>query len=103
VSEGRPEEVTTRIFCDRTGRPPPRYRDFDVETLVTLTADISSFPETGLLKERGKDGEMYYRFDYSIEVTYLSASTKYEMIHNGKLGPFQAAMLSLFEQNVAKA
>ena len=87
VSEGRPNESTCTIYCDHTGRAPVRYYDYQVEELVELTADISTIPESVFRKELGKDGEMYYLFNFSIEVTYLSASTKYELIHNGKLTP----------------
>jgi hypothetical protein len=52
---------------------------------VRLTADLSAIPENTLTKEKGKDGKMYYAFSFSIEVTYLSARTKYELVHNGKL------------------
>jgi hypothetical protein len=87
--------VRSTIFCDRTGRAPVRYRDYEVEKLVTLTADISAIPESRLRKERGQDGEMYYHFKYSIEVTYLSASTKYELVHKGKIRFSQIAVPSL--------
>lgn len=82
------------IYCDRTGRAPVRYRDFEVEKLVDLAADVSSIPEARLRQERGKDGEMYYFLNFSIEVTYLSASTKYELVHKGEFSLSQTARLS---------
>jgi len=51
---------------------------------VELTADTSAIPEWSIPKIKGADGEMYYRIDFTIEVTYQSASTKYEFVHQGK-------------------
>jgi hypothetical protein len=34
--------------------------------------------------EIGKDDELYYTFSYTIEVTYQSGSTKYELLHKGE-------------------
>jgi hypothetical protein len=81
------------IYCDRSSRAPVRYHDFEVEKLVELTADISSIPESRFQQERGKDGEMYYLLNFSIEVTYLSASTKYELVHKGEFSLSQTARL----------
>jgi hypothetical protein len=84
VSRGRPKEHDTLIYCDRTSRAPVLYRDEQVVELVKLTADISAIPEWSIPKIKGADGEMYYRFDFTIDVTYQSASTKYEFVHQGK-------------------
>lgn len=85
-------KVRCTIDCDRTGRDPVRYRDDEVEELVELTADISTIPESALRKELGKDAEMYYHFNFSIEVTYLSAFTKYELVHKSRFRISQIAM-----------
>src|ERR1700738_4770234 len=77
VSMGRLGNYNTPIYCDRTDRAPVLYCDKQVVELVQLTADISAVPESSILKKKGADGEMYYRIDFTIEVTYQSASTKY--------------------------
>ena len=52
--------------------------------LVKIEADLSRIPEKRIPKTKGADGKMYYRLDYAIRVTYLSAYTKYELIYGGK-------------------
>jgi hypothetical protein len=42
-------------------------------------------PKGALDIETGDDGRLYYVLNYSVEVTYQSASTKYELVHKGKL------------------
>ena len=37
---------------------------------------------TRIPKKRGADGKMWYEISYEIEVTYFSAYTKYELIHD---------------------
>lgn len=88
VSEGLPDEITNTLQCDRTGRAPVLYLDDKIEELVRLKADISTIPMSSLRKDMGKDGEMYVHLDYSIEVIYLSAATKYAFIYRGMWYPF---------------
>ena len=84
VSEGKPVEYEDIIYCDRTDRPAVIYRDQKVEELVRLRVKIDDLPSDALEMEIGKDGELYYTFNYTIEVTYQSGSTKYELLHKGK-------------------
>ena len=50
--------------------------------LVKVEADLSRIPEKKIPKIRGADGKMYYKVDYAIQVTYLSAYTRYELIYD---------------------
>jgi hypothetical protein len=85
VSDGPPNLFNVTIYCDRTGRLPVIHPDVNVEQFAELTADLSKIPTVCLHKEQGWDGKLYYDIQFSIEVTYLSASTKYEFIYEGKL------------------
>lgn len=51
--------------------------------LVDLRADLSRIPKHGLEKKTGADGESWYVIEYEVEITYYSAFTKYELIHEG--------------------
>ncbi|MCJ1476628.1 hypothetical protein MMC13_005296 [Lambiella insularis] len=86
VSDGHPSKIETQIFycvaADDTGAP--FYEDDIVKKLVVVTADLSVIPSTSLRKCIGKDGLRYYDLKYEIEITYYSASTKYELIYNRK-------------------
>lgn len=46
--------------------------------------DVKDLPDDAFEMKIGKDDEMYYVLRYQIDVTYLSASTKYELVHRGK-------------------
>jgi hypothetical protein len=85
VADGPPEDVTLNIYCDRTNRSAVVYHDDEVETLAKLTVRIGELPKDALDLETGKDNRLYYVLHYSVEVTYQSASTKYELVHKGKL------------------
>lgn len=85
VSDGPPKLYNVTIYSDSTGRLPVIYLDDEVEEFAELTADLSKIPIASLHKEQGQDGKLYYDIEFQIEVTYLSASTKYEFIHEGKL------------------
>lgn len=63
-----------------------------MDRLTKLTVKIGELPKGALDIETGDDGRLYYVLNYSVEVTYQSASTKYELVHKGKL----AAAHSLF-------
>jgi hypothetical protein len=75
--------VTLYIYCDRNNRSAVVYRDDEVGTLARLNVKIGDLPENALDIKFGKDGKLYYVLDYSVEVTYQSASTKYELVHKG--------------------
>jgi hypothetical protein len=84
VSEGKPVVYETIIYCDRTDRPAVIYRDQEVWEFVRLRVKIGDLPSDAVEMETGKDGERYYTFSYTIEVTYQSGSTKYELLHKSK-------------------
>jgi len=92
VSEGRKDDIVEVLYCDRTERAPVAIRDNRVKELVRLRANISTIPENSFRKEKGKDGKMYYHFCYSIKITYQSASTKYDLVHNGKWPPAKTSL-----------
>ena len=54
-----------------------------ITTLVTINADLSRVPSERLIKQMGKDRRQYYVIPFSIRVTYFSAYTKYELVHDG--------------------
>ena len=54
-----------------------------VKELVQLTADISRIPTYLLPTKVGVDGCTYYDIRIEIQVTYYSAYTTYELIHDG--------------------
>lgn len=53
-----------------------------VHKLVEISANLSSVPIQNIPTVRGVDGYMYYQVDIAIEITYYSAYTKYELIHD---------------------
>lgn len=53
-----------------------------VTKLVEVEADLSRIPVALIPKAKGADGKMYYKIDYQIQITYYSAYTTYELIHN---------------------
>lgn len=79
-----PVEYTAIIYCDRTDRPPVVHKDQHVVELVRLRVKVADLPPGAIKTRFGKDSKPCYTFDYEIEVTYLSGSTKYELVHNGK-------------------
>lgn len=50
---------------------------------MELTIDLSTIPEETLHRDKGKDGKLYYRCDYEVEMTHCSASTRYELVYKG--------------------
>ncbi len=60
------------------------YRDEKVLRLVKLHVNMDDLPENALKMEMGWDEQLYYTFNYTIEVTYQSGSTKYELLHKGE-------------------
>jgi hypothetical protein len=59
------------------------YHDDEVVTLTRLNVKVGDVPKDAFDLKFGKDGKMYYVLDYSVEVTYQSASTKYKLVHKG--------------------
>ena len=51
--------------------------------LVELNVDLSCIPEETINRDTGKDGKLYYRCDYEVEMTNFSASTRYELVYKG--------------------
>lgn len=84
MSEGKPSEYKHIIYCDRTDRPAVVYSDQKVVELVRLYTKLDDLPSDALELELGKDNQLYYTFSFIIEVTYQSASTKYELLHKGE-------------------
>lgn len=54
----------------------------NVIKLVKLSADLSRVPATKFVQTRNRNGIPFYYIEYQIEVTYFSAYTKYELIHD---------------------
>ncbi len=54
-----------------------------VTKLVTVAADLSRIPIQRIPQQDGADRQRYWIISYAIEVTYYSAYTKYELIHDG--------------------
>ena len=52
--------------------------------LVKVEADLSQIPKSKIPKTKGADGKFYYKLDYEIQVTFLSAYTKYELFYGGE-------------------
>ena len=49
-----------------------------------LKSNFSQVPRKSIEQRKGKDGEMYYIYDYAIVMTNGSASTSYELMFKGK-------------------
>ena len=50
---------------------------------MELKVDLTTIPEETLDRDKGKDGKLYYRCDFEVEVTYCSASTRYVLVYKG--------------------
>lgn len=55
----------------------------EVQQLVEVTADLSWVPIHKFPIFTGHDGKLYYTIQYSIQVTYFSGYTRYELVHGG--------------------
>ncbi|KAL8771827.1 MAG: hypothetical protein Q9209_002765 [Squamulea sp. 1 TL-2023] len=76
---------------DRENRGPSLYPDCRVQEVVVVTADLSQLPLHKLPRASGADGVVYFKVEFTVEITYLSAYTKYEIIHAGvNYGPVAA-------------
>lgn len=49
--------------------------------LVELVADLSRVRPAFFTVATGRDGKLWYDVDFEVEVTFLSAFTKYELIY----------------------
>ncbi|MDI1491919.1 MAG: hypothetical protein OHK93_003130 [Ramalina farinacea] len=77
-------DVGVVCFNDSNNTGPPGHpKNPNVVHLVDLRADLSRIPKHGLEKKTGADGESWYVIEYEVEITYYSAFTKYELIHEG--------------------
>ncbi|PMD42775.1 actin-like ATPase domain-containing protein [Hyaloscypha variabilis F] len=83
-TDEKPTEVVLYIYCDRTNRSAVAYRDDEVETLARLNVKVGDLPKDAFDIKFGKDDKIYYKLEYAVEITYQSASTKYELVHKGK-------------------
>ncbi|KAL8872825.1 MAG: hypothetical protein Q9198_007141, partial [Flavoplaca austrocitrina] len=62
-----------------------------VSKLVEVSANLGRIPRRKLPSVLGADGHAYYKINFAIEITYCSAYTKYELIHdNINYGPVTA-------------
>lgn len=100
VHKGHPREASVEILvCGDPGnegaplyagrkyvriknRDSVDFRTEGVTELVKLTADLRRVPLPLFPIRTGRDDEQYYIVDCQVEITYLSAYTKYELIHN---------------------
>lgn len=72
------------IYNDQLPREAPVARDDNVKVLSHVEADVSHIPENQLSRRQGSDGQWYYELNCKIEAVYLSASTTYTLLYNGK-------------------
>ncbi|KAL8693927.1 MAG: hypothetical protein Q9218_001341 [Villophora microphyllina] len=84
VSDGPPSSIDIQIeMCaDNDNQGQSVYNDARVHHLVTATADLRRIPAHRFPRTMGSDGHSYYRVEFAVEVTYCSAFTKYELVHN---------------------
>lgn len=54
-----------------------------VKKLAVLKSDFSVIPKKDIEQRKGKDGETYYMYDYSIVMKVGSASTTYDLMFKG--------------------
>lgn len=55
-----------------------------VTELVKVEADLSRITEKKIPVIKGADAKSYYKIDYVIQITFMSAYTKYELIYGGE-------------------
>lgn len=58
------------------------YSKDKVLQLVELNADLGIVPSKKFPQKKSRTGNSYYVVDFQVEVTYFSAYTKYELIHD---------------------
>ncbi|MCJ1470578.1 hypothetical protein MMC07_009224 [Pseudocyphellaria aurata] len=81
----KPTEISCSVYvcADPYNDGPPIYMNSNVFGLVELKADLSVVPADKFSHTVSRDGNYFYRIDFQIEVTFFSAYTKYELIHDG--------------------
>jgi hypothetical protein len=86
VSNGKPKSVTINVWVDSDSFNAPVHKCHSVSQLVTLEANLTHLPKSDLDKtiQTRQDGLRYYVTAGSVEATFLSASTKYVLICQGK-------------------
>lgn len=101
ISNGQPKEIRIDILAcaDPVNDGPPMYENSkkpifysliaaltykkgNVVKLVGLEADLSVVPAVKFPLKRNRFGVPYYEVSFAIEVTFFSAYTKYELIHD---------------------
>ncbi|KAK3990725.1 chaperone protein DnaK [Cladorrhinum sp. PSN332] len=75
---------STKICMNEKSEEAPLLRDDNTNVLCNLLAGLSSIPEPLLPRMRGFDGNLYYAVPFKIEVVFLSATTEYTLIYEGK-------------------
>ncbi|KAI4261497.1 MAG: hypothetical protein L6R42_003302 [Xanthoria sp. 1 TBL-2021] len=84
-------KMTINMCADPDNTGPSVYNDVRVFDLVEVSANLSRIPRRKLPRVLGADGHSYYKISFAVEITYCSAYTKYELIHeNINYGPVTA-------------
>lgn len=86
VSAGPPKSAEMRLLHDPTSIEAPMHKNINVTHLVSLKADLSLVPLADFEKWIivAEDGKKYYQLEGTVEMTCLSASTKYTLLFSGK-------------------
>lgn len=86
VSSGRPKSAEMRLLHDPISIEAPVHKNGNVTHLVSLKADLSLVPLADFEKLIiiAEDGKKYYQLEGTVEMTCLSASTKYTLLFGGK-------------------
>lgn len=109
VSNGKPKYIICGVYAcadpnnngpiyQNSRKPIPHglivaltYRKGDVIQPAELNADLSIVPAENFPPKLNRKGLRYYEVFFQIQVTYFSAYTKYELIHdNFNYGPISA-------------
>lgn len=87
VEEGPLQPLNLDVFIsedrENTGAPDYPGNNSDM-SIVRLNPDFSNIPPALLNQELGRDGRMYYKVYFVVEMTLRSASLDFVLIHNGK-------------------
>jgi len=86
VSDGPPRSAEMKLLHDSVSLEAPIHKSGNVSRLVTLKADLSLVPIAEFEKQIivSEDGKRYYQLEGKVEMTCLSASTKYTLLFGGK-------------------
>jgi hypothetical protein len=86
VDSGQPMTEKLHLYCDDTSVAAPIHKNENVRQLATLEADLgglSTYDLASTILFR-KDGKKYYATAGAVECTFLSASTKYVLLSQGR-------------------